>query len=140
MISARCHQCAGKWLLIVACILLLCSFVQGEAGAEGSKGGCEVVSFDAYEESQAILTPAGDYKVTARRQCANATARNIYGSAVSVDEILFTAVFGNAKSAEAGFDLTGKDMKKKVSPSETYEGAICFEGDSPILILNCEVK
>ncbi len=124
----------------MACVLFLCPSFQGEAGAEGGKGGCEVVSFEAYEESQAVLTPAGDYKVTARRQCANVTARNIYGSSVSVDEFLFTAVFGNAKSAEAGFDLTGKDIKKGVSPSETYEGVTCFEGDSPILIMNCEVK
>ena len=109
-------------------------------GEQDAAGPCEVVSFDAYEESQAVLTPAGDYTVTARRECANVTVRNIYGSAKYVEDFSFTAVFRDGKAADGKFDSTGKDHKKSVFPGDTYSGIACFEGGSPIVILNCAVE
>ncbi len=109
-------------------------------GEQEAAGPCEVVSFDAYEESQAVLTPSGEYTVTARRECANVTVRNISGSARSVGDFSFTAVLGDGKAADGRFDSAKKDSGKSIFPGDTYSGITCFEGGSPIVILNCAVE
>ncbi len=140
MMSASCCKIFKRLVLVIASILPFVFVCSGETGAEAVKATCEVLDFDAYEESQAVLTPAGDYKVTTRRECATVKIRNIYGRSVNIDEFVLTAVFTSAKSAEGEFDQTGQDAKRFVTPSGTYEGVTCFEGDSPIFIMNCEVK
>jgi hypothetical protein len=107
---------------------------------EEANGPCEVVNFEAYEETQAVLTASGDYKVIARRQCASLKVRNIAGSAKYVDDFVFTVAFGNGNIAYSKFDSTEKDAKKLIPPGDTYNGTTCFEGGSPILILNCAVR
>ena len=109
-------------------------------GEQEAAGPCEVVSFDAYEESQEVLTPSAEYTVTARRECANVTVRNISGSARRVGEFSFTAVFGDGKAADGRFDSVKKDSGKSIFPGDTYSGTTCFEGGSPIVILNCAVE
>lgn len=135
----RCRT-AGKLFVVLAGIFFLQPVLSDRSGAEEMRWGCEVKDFDAFEESRAVLTPAGDYSVTARKQCANVSIRNIYGSAANVDEFVLTAFFGDGKYAEGGFDLAGKDAKKRVLREETYEGVACFDGDSRIVILNCGMK
>lgn len=138
--SAKCSQTAVRWLVIAASILSLCPFSLDELGAEEVKDVCEVVGFDAFEESQAVLTPSGDYKVIARRQCANLTVRNISGSSRLVGDFVVIAVFGTGNISEGGLDLGSDDMKKRILPGETYSGAACLDDSSPILIMNCAVK
>jgi hypothetical protein len=110
------------------------------AGEEEANGPCEVVSFEAYEENEAVLTPSGDYTVTKRRECANVTVRNIAESAKHIEDFEFTAALGDGSIAYGKFDFAGTDAKRPVSPGDTYSGETCFEGGSPILILNCAVK
>jgi hypothetical protein len=138
--SAKCLRTAVRWFAVLSCVIIFCPFFSDGPGAEDMKSGCEVVSFDAFEESQAVLTPSGDYKVTARRQCANMTIRNVSGSARRLDDFLVSAVLGNGNFAEGKLESGSDDMKKPIFPSETYNSMTCFDGDSPILILNCGVE
>lgn len=111
-----------------------------DADVQEANGPCEVVSFEAYEENKAVLTPAGEYTVTERRECANVMVRNISGSDKHVDDFVFTAAFGDGKTAYGKFDSGETDAKKLIPPGSTYSGLTCFEGGSPVRILNCAVR
>ncbi len=128
------------WVAVVTCILFIGGISPFGARAEEAAGGCEVVSFEPFEESQALLTPAGDYKVIAKRECANLTIRNISGSARVAGDFIAIAVFGKGNIAEGGFDLAGDDSKKRISSGETYNGTACLDDGSPIVIMNCTLK
>lgn len=133
-------QTSARWVVITTCIFLLSIAFPGRPGAQGMKGGCEVLGFEAFEESQAVLTPSGDYTVTARRECAYVTIQNKNDVAIEVGDFTFLAVFGNGGLARGRFDLANNDVKKRIFPGDTYNGVICFDGDSPIRILNCGIR
>ncbi len=133
-------QAAVRWLAVLICVISLGSLFPRVSVAEEATGGCEVVSFDAFEESQAVLTPGGEYKVIARRQCASLTIRNTSGSPRTAEDFLVIAVFGKGNISEGGLDLAGSDAKKRIPVGETYSGTACLDDGSPILILNCALK
>ncbi len=138
--SAKYRKAAVRCFLVLMCIVSLFPALADESPAEEGSGGCEVVSFDAFEESQAVLTPAGEYKVTARRECANLSIRNTSVSARGVQDFLAIAVFGNGSIGEGGIEPGSGETKKLISPGETYNGMACLDSGSPIVILNCAVK
>ncbi len=138
--SAKSPRTAIRWFAIVLCAVSLPLFFGHNLWAEEGIGGCEIVNFDAFEESQAVLTPAGEYKVTSRRQCANLSIRNTSGSARAVEDFLVIAVFGNGSIDEGGLDLSRGDAKRLIGPGDTYNGTTCLDSGSPIIVMNCAVK
>jgi hypothetical protein len=123
--------------LIPSAFLLLSLFTHIAAA-----GDCEIVKADKYQKSQQVIVTDWHAGIPYMKetvetyQCAHITFKNTFWQSVYASDMEITAVFEDQRTISKKTDCE----KKRLEFGDTYSCSVCFENETPITDIQCDLK